>query len=138
MKTLMKTFVFAMTVVLAGVGFAADHGHGDPMKLGEQKSKSWSVAATQFGKLNADSKEIVLTLVISSNGGDLSGIEAFRFWFGDADSESMVNKIDGSLHEGKIYIHGHLPIEKGDDYSQFTLEVDDGSEDGELITFKTK
>ena len=138
MKKRIKTGVFAIAMLLIGSVFAAGHNHGDRLELGEQKSASWSVTAAQFGALNDASREMVLTLMVSSNGGELEKVETFRLWLGDVDSDALVNKVDGHLKDGKIFLHGHFPIQSGDDYSQFTLEVDDGSDEGEIITFKTK
>ena len=145
MKNLMKTVVLAVSFIFAGSVFAAggQGHHGAKIELGEQMSESWTVVAEQFGNMTADSKELVYTILVKSNGGELKAVEAVRFWFGDVDSDSLVAKlepryIDSEEYGELLYIHGHMAVENGDDHTRFTIEMDTGADEGEILTFKTK
>ena len=141
MKTLIKTIVITMSFIISASLFAAGgHGaHGVKIELGEKKTDNWTLQATQFGNMTTDSTQLVFTAILSASGDmPLGQVETMRIWMGDQDSDALVMKLDGFSREGKLYFHSHLPLENGDDYSQFTVEIDTGNDDGDLLTFKTK
>ena len=145
MRNLIKTIALATFCLLASVSFAAGnhgtgghgHDHGNNFNLGEKQTKNWAVTVYQEGKLAADSTDFGYTVVIKSNGGQLADIEAVRIWMGDAESDSLVNRVSLKKTSEAISSHSHLTIEQGDDRSQFTLEIDLGDDEPELVTFKT-
>lgn len=141
MKKFFKTLLLTATCFIFSASWAAegDHTHGVKLGLGDQTSQTWTVQGIQFGHMTADAKELVFTLIVGGTNQPVDKIQAIRIWFGDIDSDSMAMKVSGSKNkEGKMMFHSHLPLEPGDDHTQFTIEVDTGSGDGELLSFKTK
>lgn len=141
MKSLFKAVVLFFAVISTGFAFAegGHGGHGKKIELGEYKSTSWNVMGYQFGNMTADSKELVFTIVVKGGSGDTSKIDTLRIWFGDIDSDSVVTKLSGRKGEnGEMIFHSHLAVEQGDDYKQFSIEIDAGESEGDILTISTK
>ena len=142
MKNLIKTIVLFSVLVssllIVGAASAADHNHGAKIELGEQQSPNWTVSVQQFGNMTAASDQLTCNIVVKSNGGQLSQVEALRLWFGNVDSDSAAIKLTYSKLDEGLFVHGHIRMENGDDHSQFSVEIDTGTDKTEVVTFATK
>ena len=140
-----------------GAQKTADVPEGDRevFDLGEQKTASWTVRVDQFGSMKDDDSELVFDVIFDTNSNaNIDKIKALRVWFGSQDSGSLVMDMgvfdqikrgDGEIFPSKsksgddeLLFHGHLTVADGDDYSQFTVEIEAESGESEVLSFKIK